>query len=153
MLISADERNTVMVQLDSMLGNGNVRDSVCQDLISHSAYWYDHPHGPAKAPKHGERVVSGSIDFGANSTWVAGAVQDMINEVKIVLVAGVKIEAKQLLIMLASCLSRNVQNINGDFYVEYPSEHGYMHFGSQAIHTGEFAREFFELAKCHQITT
>lgn len=150
--ISSAEKDTVLAQLKRMKRNGVVMNSLCQRLISRSAYWYGHPHGPAKAPKHADRVTGGLIEFGANSLDVAMTVRLMMHKINEILDSNVKTKKGDLLPSFEVCLSLSVKNHRGDEYYDYPIQDGYMHFGSQAIHAGEFSREFFDLEKCHLIT-
>src|SRR5688500_185799 len=60
-----------------------------QRLIADSAYWYRHPHGPAKAPKHAERITVGDhgweVPFGANAFLVEQAIRRCTDQVRVAL--------------------------------------------------------------------
>src|SRR4249919_2752849 len=55
---------------------------IAQRLIMDSAWWYDHPSGPVRAPKHKENVEQGpygwQLAFGANAFLVESAVRDCL---------------------------------------------------------------------------
>lgn len=151
--ISEDGATQVLAKLERMFASGKVKNFLCQRLIAVSAYWYEHPHGPAKAPRHGDRVVNGWIDFGANSLNVAGVVRCMVKEARTIIEKGQKAPAAILARELEHCLSGNVMGGNGNYYHHYPHHDGYLHFGAQAIHAREFTEEFTRLAELALITT
>lgn len=66
----ADEVAHVKAKLSRFMEGERVRLGLAQRLVKDSAWWYGHPHGPARAPKHFERVTNGAhgweIEFGAN---------------------------------------------------------------------------------------
>jgi hypothetical protein len=65
-----DEALVVASKLNRFLEGDRVRFGLAQRLVKDSAWWYGHPQGPVRAPKHFERVTNGAhgweVQFGAN---------------------------------------------------------------------------------------
>ncbi len=155
-----DDVLVVRERLNRMCPGGKTAHFAAQRLVMDSAYWYRHPRGPAKAPKHHERVTSGAhgweIEFGANAFLVGLAIERGCRAVQsalaVVEVVGQKTGADPLRESLERAVRGSVANFSGD---EYPTlwglTSGHMLFGAQSIHLGEFVQSKWSLLKLHLV--
>lgn len=132
-----------------------------QRLIADSAYWYGHAHGPAKAPKHAERITIGDhgweVPFGANSFLVEQAIRRCTNQVRDVLAEVFNIDAKRpsaaLRERLGTSIRGAVSNYRGERHPAlWPVTNGHMLFGTQSIYVRDFVFSYWEIASLRLIT-
>lgn len=128
---------------------------LAQRFIADSAYWYRHPKGPAKAPKHSERITVGphgwEVQFGANSFLIDQAIRRCTDNVHDVLTTvsntDEKFPSSALQEQLITSVRGAVSNYLGEIYVApWPITKGHMLFGAQSIHVGEFILSYWQFA-------
>ena len=131
----------------SVLVDGEYISETAEKVIRNSAYWYGHPHGPAQAPKHADRLEYGDtgweLKFGANTFLVEEAIRrcaSIIEKVaKSVLETDTPIDESKLRRELEYAVRGAVANYEGVEYAGYyDASDGFMHFGTQAIHVASF---------------
>lgn len=134
---------------------GIVSIGAAQRLIRDSAWWHGHPHGPARAPKHYDRVVYGAhgweIDFGANFFLVEKAIRRcaaVIEEACAeVLRTGNTVDASTYRYKMSLAVRGAVANFQGNEYESYyDTTDGFMLFGTQAIRVDDFVNSMCELS-------
>jgi hypothetical protein len=132
-----------------------------QRLITDSAYWYGHRHGPAKAPKHAERITVGNhgweVAFGANSFLVEEAIGGCTAHVRGALAKVSNIDAKWPAAALRETLDTSIRaavsNYRGERHPAlWPVTNGHMLFGTQSIHVGDFIFSYWQIANLSLIT-
>jgi hypothetical protein len=148
-------------KLNKLEPDGIVPLGLAQRLIKDSAYWYGHPNGPAKAPKHFEGIISGphgwEVPFGANSFLVEQAIRRSNKKARDALanvfVTDEKWPSSILREELVHSIRGAVSNYCGE---EYPTlwsvTSGHMRFGTQSIHIGDFIFSYWQLAHLNLIT-
>jgi hypothetical protein len=141
--------------------NETIPIGLVQKLIADSAYWYAHPRGPAKAPKHFERITVGAygweVPFGANSFLVEQAMLRCNNQVRSALAVVSNTDKKfpslALREQLATSVRGAVSNYLGEEYQTlWAVTNGHMRFGAQSIHVGDFIFSYWQLAHLGLIT-
>ena len=156
----SDEAAAVTARLNRFLEGGRVRLLLVQRLVSDSAWWYGHPKGPARAPKHFERVTTGAhgweLEFGANYFLVEAAIRRctvlISDAIRAVLENGVKVDCVKLREDMRWQVRGAVANFNGEEYGSYYDiSKGFMHFGTQAINVNDFVETLCMLAEVHRI--
>ena len=152
---------SVRERLARMRPGGKVAFMVAQRLIADSAYWYGHPHGPAKAPKHADRVTTGAygweVPFGANSFLVGVAIKGCCETAERALrqveASGSKGGAPRLRAELELDVRRAVANHAGEQFPHFWAvTNGHMLFGVQSIHLGEFVDSVWTLLRLELVT-
>lgn len=156
----SEEVKVVRAKLGRFVKNDQMPMGVAQRLISDSAWWYGHPHGPARAPKHHERVTSGTygwkIEFGANYFLVEVAIRrclTLIGEAAdLAEKSGGKVDESDLRERLVMQVRGSVANFNGNEYDGfYDTVKGFMLFGTQAINVNDFVGTICDLTEIHRI--
>lgn len=154
----------IAVEISDRLGKlfpmGRVPIGAAQRFVKLSAYWFGHPQGPTRAPKHYERVVMGrrgwEIEFGANRFLVEVAIGRCVEiargALESWLVTGQRQSLKEINSKMVVALKSSVANMDGQEYPTlYPVSGGHMHFGTQSIHTGDFVNVFMEMTGLSRI--
>jgi hypothetical protein len=150
----------VMEKLQKCVQNAKVPISLAQRLIKDSAYWYGHQNGPARAPKHYERVTAGpygwEITFGANSFLVEQAIRRFTDSARAAVesfaLTGKTIPDKELRKQLALITRGAVSNYQGEVYLTYwPVTDGHMMFGTQSIHVADFVDSYWVVTSLGRI--
>lgn len=133
---------------------------LAQRLVADSAYWYGYPTGPAKAPKHSERITEGphgwEVPFGANSFLVGQAIHRCTIQVRVELNkvsnTNEKVPLFALRERLVSSVRGAVSNYRGVEYATlWPVTRDHMLFGTQSIHVGDFIFSYWRLANLQLI--
>ena len=157
----SEDISIVRAKLKRLVVNGRVPLGVAQRVISNSAWWYGHPKGPVRAPKHYERISNGihglELEFGANYFLVETAIRrvfniinDLVNTVES---TGKKGSNSFLRLHMIATIEGAVANFNGDEYDGfYDSIDGFMIFGTQAISVNDFVNTICDFTEVYRIT-
>lgn len=160
MMLNPESLAAVQRNLEDFGERGSVPLRVAQRLVSESAWWYGHPQGPARAPKHYERIRPGphgwELEFGANCFLVEKAIarckDRIVQAIGTALASGSRVDGTALRKDMALAVRASVANYNGEEYSGfYDASDGFMHFGTQAISVNAFVDELFRLAGLHRI--
>lgn len=162
--IPAIRRGLLKIQSET-----KVLREVAERLIEKSAWWYDHPQGKVRAPKHCERIATGQdgleLVFGANKFLVGKAIKECASQVDSLLEAFAQTEVSEaqsdpfeikkcLRIVVKPIIRRCVEHENGEKYAYYgTAKDDFMRFGTQAISVNEFVDEFLMICELRAIWT
>ena len=133
-------------------GDAEYMSRAAEKAIQVSAYWYGHPHGPARAPKHAERLEYGKtgleIEFGANTFLVEQAIRRCAAAIEkaaeSVIATGDPIDEAELRRQLGFAVCGAVANFDGvEYSGYYDASDGFMHFGTQAVHVASFVESIW----------
>lgn len=158
----AEDSEIIRTKMTRFVKDGRMPIGVAQRIIKDSAWWYGHPQGPTRAPKHYERVTRGrhgwEIEFGANTFLVESAIWGCIvaldEAIKAALSTGSKVDESGLREKMSLAVTGAVANYNGDEYLSYyETFKGFMHFGTQAINVNDFVSTIWVLTEAHRICT
>ena len=154
-----DGAEEVLVNV-ALIGDSVTFLEVAVEAIRNSAYWYGHPHGPARAPRHADRIVDGrhgwEIEFGANTFLVGLAISRCMARIEEAANVAAEIGSPVNERDLRGCLELDVRgavaNFDGNEYLGlYDAGDGFMHFGTQAIHVASFVATVCDRAQIYLI--
>jgi len=148
-------------RIKRLIKNDQVPLGVAQRLIIDSAWWYGHPHGPARAPKHQERISRGlygwEIEFGANRFLIELAIRRSVRSIeeKVSIVEKYKtgFNRQDLKEKLIQQVQGSVANFDGAqySYLYAITDDGFMMFGTQAINAKNFADTLINYTEINRI--
>jgi len=140
---------------------GTVSPYLLRQLIEKSAWWYDHPQSPTRAPRHADRLAKGldglEIQFGANYFLVESALnrceRSIIDALQRAEASNELIDGKALRRKLIIDICVSVADYSHEeFWGGYPiDDNGFMHFGTQAISISDFVSEIWKLASLRSV--
>lgn len=151
----------VRERMNRVRKGGSGRRGALQCLVAESAYWYGHPQGPARAPKHSDRLQIGpyghELEFGANKFLVERALDSCLQYIDRCLDWMEKSGRKaawdaarpDLALRVADSVSNHCDELFGGLYPR--DSRGYMHFGTQAIHVDGFVACLYERLELHRV--
>jgi hypothetical protein len=157
-----DQADEVLCNLSLMVDGDYMPMEVADRVIRNSAYWYGHPQGPARAPKHAERLTQGDtgweLVFGANTFLVETAVRRCVRTIEKAAEAVKKtdkpINENALARDLAYAVQGAVANYQGlEYSGFYDASDGFMHFGTQAIHVPSFVATICDEAQSYLLAS
>lgn len=147
-MMSAEVIASVMEKIAELTRRRRIPLEFVAWTISESAYWYDHPSGPVRAPNHSERLEDGpsgyEIHFGSNIFLAEQAVKFAIDDIKEAVHTANKtnevINRQKLLrdlrISITLCVAPFGKREGHGCYPIWGT--GFMHFGAQAISVQDF---------------
>lgn len=153
--------DNVRERMSRVRQGGSGRRGALQCLVAESAYWYGHPHGSTRAPKHSDRLQIGphgfELEFGANKFLVERALDRCLQYIDRCLDWTEKSGSKaawsdarpELALRVADAVANHCDELFGGLYPR--DNRGYMHFGTQAIHVEGFVTCLYERLELHRV--
>jgi len=137
---------------------GFVSKEFAERLISSSAIWLTHRHGPCDAPGHAKRVRGREgnwhITFGANTFYISlavrhfkMAVEKSLSEIE----AGRMIILSQLKDQLRGIMQSTIGNHSLDLYIQFPMQGSNLVFGATAINVYYFINSYLSQVQFIQL--
>lgn len=147
--------NRIKAMLESKIPNlKQIPKYLAERLVKDSAYWYGHPKGKVRAPKHADNVVLGPIgwevEFGANKFLIGMAIEQskkcVLRHIEDSVSKDVSVNRLILTDELNRIVRGAVSNYQDEVYMTlWGVSDGHMRFGTQSICLKDFTSSFIEM--------
>jgi hypothetical protein len=157
---SLESLAAVQRQLSMMFVGDAASLRVAERLVKKSAWWYDHPQGKVRAPKHCERIANGvhglQLEFGANKFLVEHAMRLIHHTFTYAVCRAVEcddyVDAAEIRNALALNVRQSVAGFDDLVFNPYSGDDGeFLHLGASEIRVSDVVEEVYRMCELHRV--